>query len=352
MNYQEISKILFNWYSSNQRDLPWRKTKDAFTIWVSEIIMQQTRIAQGTPYFLRFIERFPTVDALAKSSIEDVLLIWQGLGYYSRARNMHHAAQEVMEKHNGLFPTVYSELISLKGVGKYTAAAISSISASEKKAVVDGNVIRWIARMDNITDLVDSNATLKIIENHAANIIHFFDAGILNQAMMEFGSLVCTPNSPDCNACLFHETCGAFKAKNQEIIPNKKAKSPITKRIFNYFFIVDSNHHFIIYQRTENDIWKGLFELPMVEGEDPSHFLVKQMRDKDEATTIKMKKHILSHQQIDANIKIVNVSNLELTEIATKINGQIISFEEISQFPFSKLMQQFFLLISKSIVKG
>lgn len=221
-----------------------------------------------------------------------------------------------------------------------------------KKAVVDGNVIRWIARMDNITDLVDSSATLKIIENHAANIIHFYDAGILNQAMMEFGSLVCTPSSPDCNVCLFYKTCGAFKAKNQEIIPNKKAKSPITKRTFNYFLFLDSNHHFIIYQRTKNDIWKGLFELPLIEGENKSHFLVERIGNGDDAANIKMKKHILSHQQIDANFKIVNVSNLELTEIAKKVNGQIISFEEISQFPFSKLMQQFFLLISKSIVKG
>ncbi len=352
MDFQNISNLLENWYFVNKRDLPWRKTKDPYTIWVSEIIMQQTKITQGTPYFLKFIEKFPTVNILAESSIEEVLVLWQGLGYYSRARNMHHTAKQIMLQYNGIFPNSYNDLILLKGIGKYTAAAISSISNSEKKAVVDGNVTRWIARLCNITEVVDTIQTQKKIEHVAQKIILYYDAGIINQAMMEFGSLVCTPNKPDCANCPFIHQCISYKESTQHIIPQKKPKKTITTRIFKYYYIYHPDGRFIITQRTENDIWKGLFELPLIEKKN----LEPDKRDKvfqklSITKSIKLRRHILSHQHIDATIHFVSASNSELAKIANQINGTIISNKTIDNYPFSKLLQTFFLLISEQIAK-
>lgn len=352
MDYKNISSELHHWYSINKRDLPWRLTRDPYLIWVSEIIMQQTRIEQGTPYYVRFVERFPSVEALANAPMQDVLLLWQGLGYYSRARNMHQAALMVMDHFNGIFPSSYSELLTLKGIGTYTAAAISSMASSEKRAVVDGNVIRWISRMWNISTPVDMRSTLKEIESHAGNLIEFHDSGIINQAMMEFGALFCTPTNMECDGCPFNMMCQAYLENRQDSLPVKRPKKAVTKRWFNYFFVFNEDY-FVIKRRTSGDIWQGLFELPLMEQKklnikDIDAFFCFKMSAEHWFT---MPKHLLSHQRIHSDVYGVNCNMLELNKFAKTIGGEVVDFDVLGNYPLSKLMQQIFLLISDKMKK-
>ncbi len=350
MDDKNISSELHQWYLNNKRELPWRLTRDPYLIWVSEIIMQQTRIEQGTPYYLRFVQRFPTVEALANAPVQDVLILWQGLGYYSRARNMHQAALMVMDRFNGIFPSSYSELLTLKGIGAYTAAAISSMATSEKQAVVDGNVIRWISRMWNISSPVDMRSALKEIEIHAANLIEFYDSGTINQAMMEFGALYCTPANMKCDGCIFNKVCQAFLENRQDSIPVKRPKKAVTERYFNYLFLFNE-HFFIIKRRVTGDIWQGLFELPLIEQKELER---KTMDDFFGFNTssehwFTMPKHLLSHQRIHSEVYGVNCNLLELKQFAKLVDGELINFETLGNFPISKLMQQIFLLISEKM---
>lgn len=352
MDYKSISSELHHWYSINKRDLPWRLTRDPYLIWVSEIIMQQTRIEQGTPYYLRFVERFPTVESLANAPLQDVLLLWQGLGYYSRARNMHQAALMVMDHFNGIFPSSYSELLTLKGIGAYTAAAISSMASSEKRAVVDGNVIRWISRMWNISTPVDMRSALKEIETHAGNLIEFHDSGTINQAMMEFGALFCTPANMKCGDCLFNKVCQAFLENRQDFLPVKRPKKAVSERYFNYFFVYNEDS-FVLKKRVSDDIWQGLFELPMIEqkkvdAKDIDAFFGFKTSAEHWFT---MPKHLLSHQRIHSEVFGVNCKLSEFSQFAKAIDGEVIDFEILENYPVSKLMQQIFLLISEKMKK-
>lgn len=352
MDYKNISYELHRWYSINKRDLPWRLTRDPYLIWVSEIIMQQTRIEQGTPYYLRFVERFPTVDSLANAPMQDVLILWQGLGYYSRARNMHHAALMVMDNFNGIFPSTYSELLTLKGIGTYTAAAISSMASSEKKAVVDGNVIRWISRMWNISTPVEIRSTMKEIETHAGNLIEFLDSGTINQAMMEFGALFCTPANMKCDDCVFNKVCQAFLEKRQDSLPVKRPKKAVAERYFNYFFVYNEGS-FVIKRRASGDIWQGLFELPLIEqkkldGTSMDDFFGFNISAEH---WFSMPKHLLSHQRIQSTVFGVNCKFSELNQFAKTIGGEVIDFDVLEKYPVSKLMQQIFLLISDKMKK-
>ncbi len=350
MDYKNISSELHHWYLVNKRDLPWRLTRDPYLIWVSEIIMQQTRIEQGKPYYLRFVDRFPTIEALAKSPMQDVLLLWQGLGYYSRARNMHQTAMMVMELFNGIFPSSYAELLTLKGIGSYTAAAVSSMASSEKKAVVDGNVIRWISRMWNISTPVDIRATLKEIETHASKLIEFHDSGTINQAMMEFGALFCTPSNMKCKECPFNKNCRAFYENKQEILPIKRPKKEVLERYFNYFFVYN-NHSFIIKARADNDIWRGLFELPLIEQKKLNKKSIEESFGIKTPVEhwFKMPKHLLSHQRILSEIYGLNCNQDELVNFAKSIGGEVVDFDDLNNYPMSKLMQQVLLLISKKM---
>lgn len=352
MKNASIANLLNHWYQAHKRDLPWRKTKDPYKIWVSEIILQQTRIDQGLPYYHRFIERFPTVSDLASASIEDVLLIWQGLGYYSRARNMHFAANQVILDFNGTFPSSYSDLISLKGIGKYTAAAISSITASEKKAVLDGNVIRLISRLLCIDEPIDQAKTLVQIEHYAGLLIQDFDSGEMNQAMMEFGATVCVPRSPNCAECILNSNCRAFKAEKQSEIPFKKGKTTVVDRFFNYLFLTDSQSNFLIYQRPSNDIWHGLFELPLIEQ--------RKLTPKEITTFLGFKpqtirqdvslKHLLSHRLIYATFWRIDCTSEQLDLLAQSKNYIRTNPQNLKKYPVSKLTDNFFLLISETTV--
>lgn len=256
---------ILTWYHKNKRNLPWRSTTDPYKIWVSEIILQQTRIRQGLPYYLKFIEKFPDVNTLALATEQSVLNVWKGLGYYSRARNMHHTAMIIMETSGGVFPKDYSSLVKLKGIGKYTAAAISSICNNEIVPAIDGNVTRLISRYFGIQESVDSSIMVKKVRWISEQLIPDQNPGDYNQAMMEYGAIICKPMSPNCTVCTLSQTCFAFGNQMVEIIPGKKKVINKKHRFLNYLHFVTSDGRIIMSQRKATDIWKNLWELPLIE---------------------------------------------------------------------------------------
>ncbi len=266
-----ITESLLHWYEQNKRPLPWRETRDPYKIWLSEVILQQTRVAQGMDYYHRFLIAFPDVQSLAKADEQDVLKLWQGLGYYSRARNMHHTAKEIVEKQNGVFPHSSEGLKKLKGIGDYTAAAIASICFDEAIAVLDGNVARVISRLYAIDTPVDTNTGRRIITDLADNLLDTHHPGTFNQAVMELGALVCTPQSPDCKNCPLAFACEALKCKQVENFPVKTPKKAATIRHLNYLVISFSKDHqefILMRKRTGNDIWKNMYDFPCIETEN------------------------------------------------------------------------------------
>ncbi|MGV3707031.1 MAG: A/G-specific adenine glycosylase [Arcticibacter sp.] len=255
---------LISWYNANKRDLPWRNTSDPYVIWLSEIILQQTRVEQGTPYFHRFLEKYPTVADFASADEGEILRLWQGLGYYSRGRNMHLTSKMVMEEHGGYFPKKYDDLLKLKGVGEYTAAAISSFSAGEAKAVVDGNVFRLLARFFGIDEVINSPQGKRIFTDLANEVIDQRDPGTSNQAMMEFGSLVCKPRNPDCVVCPLSSHCYALQHDKIAVLPVKKKSQAPRSRYFNYV-VVMAEGSILMNKRGPKDIWENLYEFPLIE---------------------------------------------------------------------------------------
>lgn len=342
----DFNKRIKNWYNSNKRDLPWRKTKDPYKIWVSEIILQQTRVDQGLDYYLRFLMRFPDVATLAKASEEDVLMIWKGLGYYSRARNMHFTAKVVAENHKGRFPLDFASLIDLKGIGNYTAAAISSICGDEPKPVVDGNVIRVFSRLFGFHDPVGSTQSNKQVYAKASELIPVKDPGDFNQAVMEFGAIQCKPANPACADCIFRTECYAFNNNLTDKLPVKKKEIVRRSRFLNYLFIPCHDNGLILYKRSGNDIWENLWELPLYETPEP--ITTEQMRHSDIwqelLSDAKVErtvdyKHILTHQLIQARFFIVSRESLILAEPVLK--KWIIDNPLKSGLPVPRLTERF-----------
>ena len=255
---------LVNWYHKNKRDLPWRNTTDAYLIWLSEIILQQTRVEQGMPYYYRFAEKYPNVRSFAAAPEDDILKLWQGLGYYSRGRNMLKTAQYIQEHYNGVFPTAFNELIKLKGIGEYTAAAISSFSANEAKAVVDCNVYLVLARYFGIDDDINSTIGKKKFQAVANDLLNKQHPAIHNQAMMEFGAMVCKPKNPACGICPVRTGCYAFINNATTTLPVKINKVKVRERFFNYFLITDGDT-ILMNKRDEKDIWANMYDLPLIE---------------------------------------------------------------------------------------
>ncbi len=300
-----ISKILCEWFLANQRTLPWRETRDPYKIWLSEIILQQTRVSQGTPYYLAFIGKHPSVESLARATEDDILKLWQGLGYYSRARNLHSAAKQVLNDFGGFFPSTYDDIIELKGVGPYTAAAIASIAFGQATAAVDGNVIRVVSRLFGITTNTNDTSTKKQIQSICDDLINGSNPGQHNQAMMEFGAIVCTPKNPDCNGCTLALFCQALKTNQVENLPYKIKKLKRRSRYFHYIVISDGNHT-LLEKRGKQDIWAGLYQFPMIELANEVFSLdqIDQLQLMSPGITleksISVKKHVLSHQDIYA----------------------------------------------------
>jgi len=322
----DIGNIIVAWYNKNKRDLPWRNSKEPYIIWVSEIIMQQTRINQGLPYFLKFIKNFPTVFDLANASEDAILLTWQGLGYYSRARNMHFTAKQIANEYDGQFPKTAKELKKLKGIGEYTSAAISSFCFNENIPAIDGNVTRVIARLFGIKEPVDKLSTIKLIKELSLQLVHTTDAADYNQGMMDLGATICTPQNPDCFNCPIQSKCIGIINDLQSIIPLKTSKTKITTRYF-YYLVFVANTSTLVLKRNNNDIWKGLFEFPLIEKK--TKITIEDLLISKEFTnttkyleinnikTIETPVHKLSHQSIFAHFVIIN------TNLLPKINNAI-----------------------------
>jgi A/G-specific adenine glycosylase len=300
-----FSAELIAWYNDNKRDLPWRNTTDAYIIWLSEIILQQTRVEQGMPYFYRFAEKYPTVTTFAAAHEDEILRLWQGLGYYSRGRNMLKTAQLVQQQYNGVFPVSYNELIKLKGVGEYTAAAISSFSSNEARAVVDGNVYRVLARYYGIDEPINSPKGKKMFQQIADELLDNASPALHNQAMMEFGAMLCKPKNPACGICPVRTGCVAFKTNATTYLPVKIKTVKIRKRYFNYMLISDGEK-ILMNKRNEGDIWANMYDLPLIETPElmePNDLLqLPQMKIfgdnialKDNSAVIK---HVLTHQHL------------------------------------------------------
>jgi A/G-specific adenine glycosylase len=267
-----FSNLLIKWYLQNKRELPWRNTTNPYPIWLSEIILQQTRVAQGMPYFLSFTTAFPTVFDLAEADEEQVLKLWQGLGYYSRARNLHKTAQHIAQELSGVFPDNYNDLLKLKGVGEYTAAAIASFSYNEIVPVVDGNVFRVLSRYFDIeTDIALASAK-KEFAALAFELMPKANPATFNQAIMEFGALQCVPKSPNCGICIFNESCAALQKKKVDQLPVKSKKLKVRNRYFNYLVAADEKENTIIQKRTAKGIWHNLYEFPLIETEKEEDF--------------------------------------------------------------------------------
>ncbi|GET27960.1 A/G-specific adenine glycosylase [Prolixibacter sp. SD074] len=261
----KFAKHLINWYKHNGRKLPWRETRDPYTIWVSEIILQQTRISQGTAYFHRFIERYPNVSELASADEHDVLKLWQGLGYYSRARNMLAAAKQVMNLFEGQFPRTYKGLLQLRGVGEYTAGAIASIAYNLPHAAVDGNALRVLSRFYAIDTPISSTKGKKLFSQLATEMVPKEAPGMFNQAIMDFGAMQCTPRSPDCPSCSLADMCLAYIKNRVQNYPVKEKKAKVRDRYMHYLFIRYKDDRLWLEKRNGQDIWKNMYQLPLIE---------------------------------------------------------------------------------------
>jgi A/G-specific adenine glycosylase len=269
----DFAAIIGLWYRQNARPLPWRETRDPYFIWLSEVILQQTRVDQGLRYYLHFAEEYPSIEHLAKAPEEKILKSWQGLGYYSRARNLHSTAKFIVSHFGGKFPDSYEKLLELKGIGPYTAAAISSFAFREQKAVVDGNVARVLSRYFGITEPIDSTRGKKQIQAIADELIPANRPDLFNQAIMEFGALQCVPKSPKCEECPLREDCFALKKKCVSELPVKGKKTAV-KDVWLHCFLIHDGENYFVRQRDSSSIWKNLYELPSVETETESSFIV------------------------------------------------------------------------------
>ena len=338
----KFSNTLIHWYLQNNRDLPWRKSKNPYFIWLSEIMLQQTRVAQGLSYYIKFTSTFPTVFDLAKADESTVLKMWQGLGYYSRARNLHFSAKQISKELNGIFPSTYEEIIKLKGVGDYTASAISSICFNEPTAVVDGNVYRVLSRYFGINTPTNSTSGIKEFKLLAQTLIDASQPGTYNQALMDFGALHCKPQNPLCETCPFCNSCVAFEKKLTKELPVKEKKIKVRKRYFNFLVIKTDDHKTILTERKGKGIWQGLYQFPLIENtetvKEKEIIASKEFNDLFPAeTTISLfnKKeivHKLSHQHLYTQFWIVETKTLKNANI---------SWENIQDFPVPVLIANF-----------
>ncbi len=329
-----FSKKLIAWYLQNKRDLPWRNTKDPYRIWLSEIMLQQTRVAQGLPYYLTFITAFPKIEDLANASEDEVLKLWQGLGYYSRARNLHATAKIISYNYKGVFPTTYNDLLKLKGVGDYTASAIASISFKLPEAVVDGNVYRVLSRFFGISTPINTTPGQKEFKKLAQQLIDAKQPGTFNQAIMEFGARYCVPQNPDCTKCIFSDNCVAFQKKNVAELPVKIKSKPIKIRHFNYMVFLSEDNKTTLQQRTEKGIWQKLYEFPLIETPKDTNISelkkLQQFKDlfqneKIEHLSLYNEKpiiHKLSHQHLHTRFWIVEVHQATRNTVPVTEIGQ------------------------------
>ena len=331
----KFSEKLIKWYRVNKRNLPWRLTKQPYKIWVSEIILQQTRIEQGEKYYYAFLEKYPNISELAKTNDEELLKVWEGLGYYSRALNMLKASRVVLNNYKGIFPSNYDDLIKLPGIGDYTASAISSICNNEVQPVVDGNVFRFLSRMFKIDLPIDKLKTKTYFKKLGFKLIDVVNPGDFNQAMMDYGSMVCRPKKFQCHKCLFSINCKAFNSNTVMLYPLKEKRIKIKHRFLNYIFIITNDRKTLIKKRNGNGIWKNLYEFPLIETKKESSVneIIKELDFKYlKFISEKKIKHKLTHQQLNISFFTFKVSNFDddLTDI-----------KALSNYPFPRPINKF-----------
>lgn len=339
--------------------MPWREINNPYFIWLSEIILQQTRVAQGLPYYQRFIETYPTIEALARASEQEVLMLWQGLGYYSRARNLHKCAQVIQQNFGGEFPGSFEELVKLPGIGPYTAAAIASLAFNKPVPVVDGNVYRVLARVFGIENNIADAKSFKVFFNHSRELIDINDPGSYNQAIMELGATVCVPQNPECSECPVETICYARKEGKQSTLPVKIKKAKKRDRYFTYLVIVVDGQ-LAMKKREQKDIWQGLFEFVLVEG-DKTHVKPDQIQDEqlkkllaNEKVVITdetlLPKHLLSHQTIHSLFVQITVHpSATILGWLKQNNLALYAQDEIETLPKPVLITRYLNSISKSI---
>ncbi len=350
----EFSKKLTDWYLKNSRDLPWRHTTDPYIIWISEIILQQTRVNQGLEYFNRFIKRFPDIKSLDKAEEDEVMKYWQGLGYYSRARNLHTAAHQIQERHEGKFPLKYEQVLALQGIGEYTAAAICSFSYGQPYAVLDGNVYRVLSRIFGIETPINASKAKKEFTELAQLLLNKQKPALHNQAIMEFGALQCVPVSPDCSVCPLQYDCMAFHQRKVGMLPVKIKNTKTKERYFNYLMIANNGFTYLK-KREGNDIWKNLYEFPLIETDHKIDFLQliehenfqKLTGNADNITLTNISepvKHVLTHRIINAAFYSITIDK----ENNTLQDYIKIPLSAIHDYPVSRLME---LFIEKNVSK-
>lgn len=340
MDTQLFGYQLIKWYNQNKRELPWRNTNQPYNVWLSEIILQQTRVVQGLPYYERFVEKFPSVFDLANADEEQVMKLWQGLGYYSRAKNLHQTAKKVAYELGGVFPTSYEGLLKLKGIGDYTASAIASICYSAPYAVIDGNVYRVLSRVFGIEIPINSTEGINFFRKKANELLCKTDSGTYNQAIMEFGAMQCKPQLPDCQQCIFVNNCVAYATGKVDVLPIKLAKTKIKVRYFDYLVVIDNQGFTLLNKRTEKDIWQGLYEFPLIENK-------VQLSENEIITEVKKRfsaavevylfnenavVHKLSHQHLHTRFWVVKLG---------QILEQSIDIQQVTNFPVPILIANF-----------
>lgn len=350
-----FSKKIIQWYNQNKRGLPWRKIYDPYRIWLSEIIMQQTRIDQGLDYYNRFVQQFPDIHHLAQAPENQVLKLWQGLGYYTRARNLHKTARIVSRDYQGIFPDSWKEVNALPGVGPYTASAILSMAFGQRYAVVDGNVFRVLSRLLGDDTPIDSAAGKSRFSQYAIDLMGNSDPGTHNQAVMEFGALYCKPQNPDCTQCIFKDDCVAHKENKVSVLPVKKGK--LVQRVRHFYYILfqfrgNDYSKILINKRGDNDIWTNLYDFPLIESDKP--LSIKEIQENGykgiSLTNITIKpmgnqyKHILSHQVILASFLRIEIRQKKFAELQKNIQYENlipINTRDMIRYPVPRLIEKF-----------
>lgn len=339
---KNINELVINWYDKNKRDLPWRNTTDPYKIWLSEIILQQTRVQQGISYYERFVINFPTIERLAKAEEQQVLQLWQGLGYYSRARNLHKAAQIIQNEYGSKFPTTYADIIKLPGIGDYTASAISSFAFNEAQAVLDGNVFRVLSRIFNWSTPIDSAQGKKEFRQMAQEFLYVTNPAEHNQAIMELGALICTPKSPSCAICPVAQFCTGLKEKNIDILPVKSKKIKVRLRNLHFLHL----HHgedILIQKRKDKDIWQHLYQLPLIEVDSQQGYedIVQQINKRynitfENSIVSEPIQHLLSHQKLKIQFHRIDLQNkIKMDEL------EWVNQKDLKNYPFPKPLHDY-----------
>ena len=339
-----FQSALLHWYKRHKRDLPWRSSNNPYHIWLSEVILQQTRVDQGMPYYEKFVRHYPKLQDLANADIDSVLKDWEGLGYYSRARNLHQAAQQVVDQFDGQFPQSYADIIKLKGVGDYTASAISSIVFNEPQAVVDGNVYRVLSRFFGISEPINTSGGQKLFKAKAEEVLFQSDPGTFNQALMEFGALQCVPRNPSCESCPLSKECRAFEMGMIDQLPVKKKKKYDRQRYLNYV-LLNCDKRIYVEQRPEGDIWARLYQFWAFEtlAEESVDTVLNSISERLEVTyevtgIEQLKPHKLSHQTLHLRVLEINLSVMPNLANAA---GQWVPAGTLKTYAFPKPLRAF-----------